>query len=130
MNQQERNKFIKDILEKNGLELCRYNMEQVDRLSDLDLISIHGSDKIVKELKRYEAWCDKSKMKYPEKIMCDVRQNLGLDRVDTSKDIEIYKMDRKDILNAVCKSNGLGNCGYSIIQWIEYIYQVKLKDEI
>jgi len=45
-------------------------------------------------------------------------------------DLEIFQMDREDILNSVCNWNNLVGYGGLIRGWIEDIYQIKLKDEI
>jgi len=128
MTSQERFNIVKDILEKNDLSLCTLNLNQFDKISDLDLIA--GADDVVKKIRRYEAYIDKEKMKYPERIMRDVRRNLGLNEMDTSMDLEIFQMDREDILNSVCNWNNLVGYGGLIRGWIEDIYQIKLKDEI
>lgn len=126
MTSQERYNIVKQILEENGLSLCTLNIKQFDKASELQLIA--GAKDIVEKIKRYEEYIDSDKMKYPENIMRDVRRNLGLDEMDTSRDLEIYQMDRKDILNAVCTWNGLIGYGYTIASWIEDIYQIKLDD--
>lgn len=128
MTREERFNIAKDILEKNDLSLCTLNLNQFDKISDLELFA--GADDVVNRIKRYEAYVDKEKMKYPEKIMRDVRKNLGLDEMDTSMDLEIFQMDREDILNSVCNWNNLVGYGGTIRGWIEDIYQIKLKDEI
>lgn len=128
MTSQERFNIAKDILEKNDLSLCTLNLNQFDKISDLDLIA--GADDVVKKIRRYEAYIDKEKMKYPERIMRYVRRNLGLNEMDTSMDLEIFQMDREDILNSVCNWNNLVGYGGLIRGWIEDIYQIKLKDEI
>lgn len=128
MTREERFNIAKDIIEKNDLSLCTLNLNQFDKISDLELFA--GADDVVKRIKRYEAYVDKEKMKYPENIMRDVRKNLGLDEMDTSMDLEIFQMDREDILNSVCNWNNLVGYGGKIRGWIEDIYQIKLKDEI
>lgn len=126
MTSQERFNIVKQILEENKLSLCTLNIEQFDNVSELELIA--GANDIVEKIKRYEEYVSSDKMKYPERIMRDVRKNLRLDEMDTSRDLEIYQMDRKDILNAVCTWNGLVGYGYTIAGWIEDIYQIKLED--
>lgn len=71
---------------------------------------------------------DSDKMKYPDRIMKSVRQNLGLNEMDTSRDLEIYQMSRKEVLNAVCTWEGLINYGYKISRWIEDIWQIRLEE--
>ena len=67
-------------------------------------------------------------MKYPEYIMMCVKQNLGLDETDVSRDMEIYSMSRKEIFNAVFTWNGLIGYGNTIADWIEDIYKISLND--
>jgi hypothetical protein len=130
MTKQERLDIVKRIIETNGLTLCTLNIEQFNVLTELDLFMEYKTNEIVTKIKRYEEYIGKDKMKYPERIMRDVRKNLGLDEMDSSEDLEIYKMDRKDVLNAVCTWNNLPGYGSTIIRWVEEIYQIKLIDEI
>lgn len=127
MTTQDRFNIVKRILEENNLSICTLNIKQFDKVSELELIA--GANEIVKKIKRYEEYINTDKMKYPENIMRDVRKNLGLDEMDVSRDLKIYQMDRKDLLNAVCATNGLiGGYGYTIAGWVEDIYQIKLND--
>lgn len=126
MTSQERFDIVKEILEKNNLSLCTLNIQQFDNLSDLELIA--GAKNTVMEIKRYEKYINTNKMKYPESIMRCVRRNLGLREMDTSKDLEIYKMSRKEVLNAVCTWNGLTGYGYTVAGWIEDIWQIELEE--
>lgn len=59
-------------------------------------------------------------------ILRYVRQNLGLDANDTSKDDIIAKMPKREILDRVCNWNGLINYGGQVKGWIEDIYGVEL----
>lgn len=130
MTSQERFNIVKGILEENELSLCVLNISQFDKLTELELLMENETNKIVEKIKRYEEYIDSDKMKYPESIMRDVRKNLGIDEMNTSRDLEIYQMDRKDVLNAVCTWNGLIGYGSTVIDWIEKIYQIELQDQI
>lgn len=77
---------------------------------------------------KHKSYVANKKMKYPEYIMKDVRQHLGLDEDDTSMDSEIDSLSRSEILNVVCDWNGFVGCAYRIKSWIEDIYQIKLSD--
>ncbi len=66
--------------------------------------------------------------KYPDHIMEYVRQNLGLEAKDTSRDANINDMPRERILERVCNWNGLINHHDTIKGWIEDIYNVDLED--
>lgn len=128
MTEQERFIKVKEILENNDLSLCTLNFNQFDRLTELELFS--GADEVVKRIKKYEEYICKEKVKYPERILRDVRRNLGLNEMDTSKDLKILQMDKDDILNSVCNWNNLVGYGSTIKGWVEDIYQISLKDEI
>jgi hypothetical protein len=64
---------------------------------------------------------------YPDYIMEYVRQNLGLDANDTSRDVEIVRMSRDEILNRVCTWNGLIDYGATIKEWVGNIFEVELE---
>lgn len=66
--------------------------------------------------------------KYFDSIMEDVRQNLGLEPDDTSRDEEINAMERQEILDRVCEWHGLINYGETIREWIEDIWGLDLDD--
>lgn len=66
--------------------------------------------------------------KYFDCIMEDVRQNLGLEPDDTSKDDEINEMSRDEILDRVCEWHGLIHYGDTIREWIENIWGIDLDD--
>lgn len=130
MTSEEKKEIVINVLKENGLAVCQLNVKQFDGLSELELLVPSSLNQVVKKIKRYEEYIDKDKMKYNNIIMGDMREYMGLKRVDTSKDLEIYQMDRKDVLSAICRKNGLEVYGSTIIEWIENIYQIKLKDEI
>lgn len=64
--------------------------------------------------------------KYSKEIMVAVRQNLGLEEDDESKDAEIMEMDKDEILDKVATWNGLLGYGNTIKTWVEDIYNVAL----
>ena len=66
--------------------------------------------------------------KYFSDIMEAVRQNLGLEFDDTSKDDEISEMSRDEILDRVCEWNGLIGYGSQIREWIEDIWGIDLDE--
>lgn len=63
---------------------------------------------------------------YTDYIMESVRQNLGLDHDDTSKDSLIAEMDKDEILDRVATWNNLINFGSSIRSWVEDIWGIDL----
>lgn len=50
--------------------------------------------------------------KYPDYIMENVRQNLGLKKDDTSKDDMIMKLPKEEVFNKCCRWMGID--GYII----------------
>lgn len=66
--------------------------------------------------------------KYFDYIMEAVRQNLGLEADDTSRDDEISGMTRQEVLTRVCNWNGLINYAETIREWIEDIWGIDLDD--
>lgn len=65
-------------------------------------------------------------MKYPENIMCMVRESFGLEPDDTSRDGEIDLMTNREIFEAICNYEGLIGYADTIIGWINQIYGVDL----
>lgn len=65
--------------------------------------------------------------KYPEYIMCYVRQHLGLNPNDTSEDDAINAMDESEIFSRVCDWNGLLGYGDTIRVWIKDVFGKDLK---
>ena len=65
--------------------------------------------------------------KYPEYIMCYVRQRLGLQPNDTSEDDAINAMSKSEIFSHVCDWNGLLGYGDTIRTWIKDIFRKDLK---
>ena len=65
-------------------------------------------------------------MKYPENIMRKVRGNLDLELDDTSRDVEIEGMSKREVFDRVCNWDGLINYGDTIIKWINQIYGIDL----
>lgn len=65
---------------------------------------------------------------YSNEIMNCVRQNLGLEKDDTSKDDYINNMSKSEVLNRVATWNGLIRYGETIKGWVKDIYNVELED--
>ena len=65
--------------------------------------------------------------KYPEYIMCYVRQYLGLNPNDTSEDDAINAMAESEIFSRVCDWNGLLGYGDTIRVWIKDVFGKDLK---
>ncbi len=64
--------------------------------------------------------------KYPDHIMDKVRQSLGLEPGDTSKDAEINAMSRDAVFDHCLNWEGLINYGNQMRDWIQDIYGVNV----
>lgn len=67
--------------------------------------------------------------KYPDYIMEAVRQNLGLNEDDMSKDSEINEMTKNEVFNRVCNWNGFIGYGSFFREWIEDIYEIDFETQ-
>lgn len=63
---------------------------------------------------------------YPNYIMEKVRQHLGLEPYDTSRDEEINSMSHRSILDHCLEWEGIIGYTGQIIGWIDDIYGVSL----
>lgn len=61
-------------------------------------------------------------------ILESIRQNLGLKKYDTSEDEYINKLSPEQIVEKYLTWNGLIGWGYDIINLIEDVYKIKLKE--
>ena len=73
---------------------------------------------------------DNNNNKYPEGIMCQLRQRLGLeDRYDTSLDEEINNMDKGEVFDNLVSWNNLPGMSGQIKQWVKIVYGIDLDEE-
>lgn len=67
--------------------------------------------------------------KYNDDVMKAVRQSLGLDENNTSRDSDIMQMCKKDVFKHYCLWNGLLGCYYQyLLEAVESIFDVKLSE--
>lgn len=64
--------------------------------------------------------------KYPEYIMGILRQRLGLEFDDTSRDAEILTYSHNEVFDEVCEWEGLLFYSHKIRRWISDIYGIEL----
>ena len=64
---------------------------------------------------------------YPNYIMEKVRQYLGVESYDISRDEQIGAMSRNSVLDACLEWEGIIGYGYTIRDWIKEIYGVTLE---
>jgi len=70
---------------------------------------------------------DREDNMYPNYIMEKVRQRLGLESYDTSRDEEINLLPRNNVLDACLEWEGIIGYGYTIRDWIKDVYGVTLE---
>lgn len=70
----------------------------------------------------------KAKNTYPEYIMQNVRQNLGLESDDTSMDSEINNMSKREVFARCLEWEGIIGYEYKILSLINEIFCVDLMD--
>lgn len=63
---------------------------------------------------------------YPEYIMKTLRQRLGLDESDTSKDNYLNTLSKNEVLYEVCQWDGLLGYDTIIKRWVNDIYDIDL----
>lgn len=63
---------------------------------------------------------------YPDNIMAKVRQKLGLEEYDTSKDEEINNMSHDEVFRKCLEWEGIIGFEYNIKNWVQVIYGVEL----
>ena len=63
---------------------------------------------------------------YSENIMQKVREYLGLEPYDTSRDAEINSLTKNEVFGKVLIWEGIIGYEYQIKRWIEDIYGVQL----
>lgn len=66
--------------------------------------------------------------KYPDDIMESVRQALGLEESDESKDHEIAEMSRSEVFDHVLAWNGIIGYAEEVKQWINDVFNVDLEN--
>lgn len=64
---------------------------------------------------------------YCKEIMECLRQRRGLEKNDTSEDSEIMKMAKQDAFDEYCTWNGLIGYGHELLNAVENIYDINLK---
>lgn len=67
-------------------------------------------------------------MNYPEYIMKKLRQRLGLEEDDTSRDTEINMYSPNEAFEGVLEWEGILGYAFYIKMWIEDIYKIDLDE--
>ena len=129
MKREERVKRYMEILNKNEKNNCVKNWEIFDKLSDDELFDDTKIEECIKLITEINKRLENNINKYPDYIMEYVRQNLGLDKYDTSEDKDINEMSKSDIFEKVCNWNNLYWYSEYIKSWIKDIYGIDLDKE-
>ena len=129
MKREERVKRYMEILNKNEKNNCVKNWEILDELSDDELFDDTKIEECIKLITEINKKLENNINKYPDYIMEYVRQNLGLDKYDTSEDKDINEMSKSDIFEKVCNWNNLYWYSEYIKSWIKDIYGIDLDEE-
>lgn len=129
MKREERVKRYMEILNKNEKNNCVKNWEILDELSDDELFDDTKIEECIKLIAEINKRLENNINKYPDYIMEYVRQNLGLDKYDTSEDKDINEMSKSDIFEKVCNWNNLYWYSEYIKSWVKDIYGIDLDKE-
>jgi hypothetical protein len=92
-------------------------------LTDEELFDEQKVNDCINIIDRYEMRIESNPNKYSESIMQNVRQYLGVDKYDTSRDTQINEMTADEVFECVCNWNGLINYASTIKSWINCIYK-------
>ena len=129
MKREERVKRYMEILNKNEKGNCVKNWGIFDKLSDDELFDDTKIEECIKLITEINKRLENNINKYPDYIMEYVRQNLGLDKYDTSEDKDINEMSKSDIFEKVCNWNNLYWYSEYIKSWVKDIYGIDLDKE-
>ena len=130
MTRAERFKVVMGILDEGKLANCSRYHTVFEKLCDDDLLDREKVKDVLKSITEYENRCANPTSKYPEGIMQYLRQRIGLDEFDTSRDAEINEYSPSEAFSDVCKWHGLlGGYAEEIKEWIEGIYGIELDSE-
>lgn len=129
MTRQERVSKYMEILDKYDEGNSSWNWEILDELTDKELFDENKVAEKINIIQKHQTRLENNPNKYSESIMECVRQRLGLERYDDSRDEEINELSPNEILQHVCNWNGLIGYATTIKSWIEDIYKIKLMEE-
>ena len=117
-----------DGIDNEIIENLPTEMEFPDELFD------GGYDDVADYLLDQTGWCVESfeiedNNTYPEYVMKNVRQNLGLEPNDTSMDSEINNMSKREVFARCLEWEGIIGYEYKILSLISEIFGVDLIDQ-
>lgn len=126
MTRQERVKRYMEILDKYDEGNSGWNWRILDQLSDKELFDENAVLEKINIIREHSERLENPTNKYPESIMENVRQRLGLEAYDTSKDDIINEMTADVVFEHVCNWNALIGYANTIKTWVKDIYGIDL----
>lgn len=131
MTDAERFFKIKSILREKDEGFSVRGFKFLDKLSDEELFNPEKVDSVIRDLRSYEQNLSSpdNANKYPDYIMMNIRNSLGLDAYNTERDDEINSMDKDELFNQLCSWHGIGSYVTAIKQWVNDIYNVSLEQQ-
>lgn len=125
MTREDRVKKYMEILDKSGRGNSTRNWNILDKLTDAELFDENKIAECMDIIDKCDMRLENNPNKYPEDIMMCVRQRLGVEKYDDSRDSEINKMSANEVFEHVCNWNGLIGYASTIKSWLEGIYKFK-----
>lgn len=95
-------------------------------MSDEELFDENKIYEKISIIQKHQIRIENNPNKYSESIMECVRQRLGLEKYDDSRDEEINHLSPDEVFDHVCNWNGLLGYATTIKSWVEDIYKLKL----
>lgn len=126
MTRQERVSKYMEILDKYDEGNSSWNWGILDKLTDEELFDENKVIEKMNIIRKHEMRIENNPNKYTEDVMECVRQRLGLEKYDDSKDEVINQLSPDEVLGHVCNWNGLLGYAYTIKSWIRDIYKLDL----
>ena len=126
MTRQERVSKYMEILSKYDEGNSSWNWGILDQLTDEELFNENKVAEKIKVIQKHQTRIENNPNKYSEDVMECVRQRLGLEMFDDSRDEEINELSPNEVLEHMCSWNGLLGYAYTIKSWIKDIYKIDL----
>lgn len=128
MTRQERVGRYMEILKKYEEGNTSWNWEILDKLTDKELFDENKVIEKISIIQQHQMRIENNPNKYLEKIMECIRQRLGLEKEDTSRDKEINELSSQEVFEHICNWNGLIGYAYTIKSWIRDIYKIDIDE--
>lgn len=130
MTRQERvNRYV-EILKEYEEGSSGWNWEILDSLSDAELFEKEKIEEKIRIIQEVQMRIENNPNKYSEDIMQCIRQRLGLEKFDNSRDEEINSLSPNAIFEHLCEWHGLVGYSKIIKSWIRDIYKIELNDDV